>query len=97
VRDGRSYVSDGPGHLLNFTANGLEAAGSELTLNGAGPVRVTARAACLLPDAAPTAVPNPDQPPFWTPEHARIAGSRDVTVRRSSTDRRPFSGSRLME
>jgi hypothetical protein len=82
VRDGRSYVSDGFGHLMNFTANGLEAgtAGSELTLNRAGPVRVTARAACLLPDEAPTAIPNPDQPPFWTPEHARIAGSRDVTV-----------------
>ncbi len=82
VRDGRWYVSDGFSHLLNFTANGLEAGtnGSELSLNRAGTVRVTARAACLLPEAAPTALPNRDQAPFWTPEHARIAGSRDVTV-----------------
>lgn len=83
VRDGRSYVSDGLSHLMNFTANGLEAgtSGSELRLDRPSTVRVTAQAACLLPEMPPeTGPPNPDQRPFWTPEHARVAGSRAVTV-----------------
>ena len=83
VRDGRSYVSDGFSHLMNFTANGLEAGtrGSELHLDRPGVVRVTAQAATLLPETPRAAgPPNPDQQPFWTPEHARISGSRTVTV-----------------
>ena len=83
VRNGRSYVSDGFSHLMNFTANGMEAGtnGSELRLERAATVRATVRAACLLPEKpAQAGPPNPDQQPFWTPEHARLAGSRDVTV-----------------
>ena len=83
MRDGRSYVSDGFSHLMNFTANGLEAGtrGSELHLDRPGVVRVTAQAATLLPETTRAAgPPNPDQQPFWTPEHARISGSRTVTV-----------------
>jgi hypothetical protein len=82
IRDGRCYVSDGFGHLMNFSVNGLEAGtnGSELALSQPGRVRATVRAACLLPESRPSAAPNPDQPPFWTPEHARVEGSRDVAV-----------------
>jgi hypothetical protein len=83
VRDGRSYVSDGFSHLMNFTVNGLEVGtrGSELHLDRPGVVRVTARAATLLSETPKASgPPNPDQQPFWTPEHARIAGSRAVTV-----------------
>src|SRR5262249_52342231 len=70
VRNGRSYVSDGFSHLLNFTANGMEAGtgGGELRLEGKGTVRATVRAASLLPEAPNQAgPPNPDQRPFWTP------------------------------
>ena len=83
VRSGRSYVSDGFSHLMNFTANGIEAgtSGSELRLERPGGVRVTAQAACLLPvQPAQAGPPNRNQSPFWTPEHARVAGTRDVAV-----------------
>ena len=83
VRDGRCYVSDGFSHLMNFTANGLEMGtrGSELRLTQAGAVRVTARVACLLPERPERdGAPDPLARPFWTPEHARIPGSHDVTV-----------------
>jgi hypothetical protein len=83
VREGRSYVSDGFSHLMDFTVNGLEAGtrGSELKLERPGTVRATARVACLLP-AAPARASVSGSPtlPVWSPEHARVAESRDVTV-----------------
>jgi hypothetical protein len=83
VRNGRSYVSDGFSHLMDFSVNGLEAGtrGSELQIERPATVRVSARAACLLPDTRKESGPlDPDKQPFWSPEHARVAGSRDVTV-----------------
>jgi hypothetical protein len=83
VRDGRSYVSDGFSHLMGFSANGLEAGtrGSELQLERPGSVRVTARVASLLSDTPREGgPPDTDKRPFWTPEHARVGRSRDVTV-----------------
>ena len=83
MRDGRCYVSDGFSHLMNFTANAVEAGtnGSELRLDRAARVRVTARAACLLAEKPSDAGrPDPTRQPFWTPEHARVAGTREVTV-----------------
>ena len=82
VRVGRSYVSDGFSHLMNFTANGLEAGtnGSELRLERAGGVRATVRAACLLSETASGPPPPSRQQSQWSPEHARVAASRDVTV-----------------
>ena len=83
VRDGRCYVSDGYSHLMDFAANGVAMGtnGSELRLAQAGSVRATAKVACLLP---PTPLsnerPDPTRRPFWTAEHARVAGTRDVTV-----------------
>jgi hypothetical protein len=83
VRDGRSYVSDGFSHLLGFAVNGTEAGthGSELQLGQPGVVRATARVACRLPEQPEkAAMPDPTQKPYWTPEHARVSGSRAVTV-----------------
>ena len=83
VRDGRSYVSDGFSHLMGFSVNGLEAGtrGSELKIERAGTVRATARVACLLPEVPKDPEPpDPDSKPYWTPEHARAAGSREVAV-----------------
>jgi hypothetical protein len=68
---------------MDFTANGVAMGtnGSELRLAQPGSVRATAKVACLLPPAPLTAdAPDPTRRPFWTPEHARVAGSRDVTV-----------------
>jgi hypothetical protein len=82
VRAGRSYVSDGFSHLMNFTANALEAgtSGSELKLDRPGTLKATVRAACLLPETSP-GPPAPSRVQSqWSPEYARVAGSRDVTV-----------------
>ncbi len=83
VREGRSYVSDGFSHLMDFTVNGLEAGtrGSELKLERPGTVRASARVACLLPVVPVRAgVSGSPNVPVWSPEHARVAESRDVTV-----------------
>jgi hypothetical protein len=83
VRDGRCYVSDGFSHLMEFTANGVAMGtnGSELRLAQANNVHATVKVACLLPSTPPIAdAPDPMQKPFWTPEHARVMGTRDVTV-----------------
>ena len=81
LRQGRSYVSDGRAHLMDFAANGTKvgAGSSEIALDRPGRITLTARAACLLPEQTPER-PDPDRKPYWTPEHARIPGTRDVTV-----------------
>jgi hypothetical protein len=82
IRDGRAYVSDGYSHLMDFTANGLAMGtrGSELRLTQTGTVRVTARVASLLAEHSPEVAPDPGNQPFWTPEHARVGGTRNVVV-----------------
>jgi len=83
VRSGRSYISDGMSHLLDFTVNGLEAGtnAGELRLERPGSVQVTARVACLLPEKPAEVVEQPSGSVVqWTPEHARIAGTREVLV-----------------
>ena len=82
VRVGRSYVSDGFSHLMNFTANGMEAGtnGGELRLERPGTVKATVRAASLIPESA-SGPPAPSrQQSQWSPEYARVAGTRDITV-----------------
>jgi hypothetical protein len=78
---GRSYVSDGKTHLMDFRVEGTEA-GSELKLAKAGNVTVTLRAAAYLP-------PHPDEilrgkrldeKPYWDVERARIGDGREVPV-----------------
>ena len=80
VRRGRCYVSDGFSHLMDFSAGGI-AVGTERDVELAAPaeIAVTASAACLLPEQA-SARPNPAQRPYWTPESARVPGTRDVTI-----------------
>jgi hypothetical protein len=92
VRDGRSYVSDGRSHLMDFRLNGTEvgtrAPGqppdktSEVDLAAPGTVHVTVKAAALL-DALPHAelqnLPV-DHPPYWHIERARMGDTREVPV-----------------
>jgi hypothetical protein len=84
VRAGRSYVSDGRSHLVEFSVNGQLAgkAGSEVKLRGPETVRVSAKVAARLDEK-----PNPelgqrslDKQPYWNLERARIGGSREVPV-----------------
>jgi hypothetical protein len=84
LASGRSYVSDGKSHLLDFRVNQqhLGVGDSELRLDAPGTVRVTARVAARL-----GAKPNPDirnlprdHPPFWDIERARIGETNTVPV-----------------
>ncbi|HEX8424615.1 MAG TPA: CehA/McbA family metallohydrolase [Pyrinomonadaceae bacterium] len=84
LRDGRSYVSDGKSHLLDFRVGDLPVGtrGSELKLERAARVRVTARVAALLdvaPNEALRARPH-DQTPYWDIERARVGQTREVPV-----------------
>jgi hypothetical protein len=84
IRDGRSYVSDGKSHLMDFRVNDLLVGthGSEVKLDGPRSVRVTAKVAALLgaePDASLRAK-RYDQTPYWDIERARINGTREVPL-----------------
>ena len=84
LRSGRSYVSDGKSHLLDFSVNGVEVGrnGSELKLSGGQAVRVRLRVAAFLnpqPDENVRTRP-PDQQPYWDVERARIGNTRDVPL-----------------
>ena len=84
LRDGRSYVSDGKSHLLDFRVGDLAVGtrGSELRLERAGRVRVTARVAALLdvkPNEALRARRH-NETPYWDIERARVGGGREVPV-----------------
>jgi hypothetical protein len=84
VKSGRSYVSDGRSHLLDFRVNGTEVGtgASEIRLDQPGRVKVTVRAAANL-----EALPNQsihrkryDEQPYWDLERARLGTSREVPV-----------------
>ena len=84
VRDGRSYVSDGKSHLMEFAVNGAAAGAgtSEIRLAAPGRVTVTVNAAANLdvhPDEAVRKLPY-DEKPYWDLERARIGSSREVPV-----------------
>ena len=84
VRAGRSYVSDGKSHLMDFSVNGTPGgtADSEVRLAAPGRVKVTVRAAANLDPQPDDAVRRSryDQTPYWDLERARIGTSREVPV-----------------
>jgi hypothetical protein len=84
VRAGRSYVSDGRSHLLDFAINGVAVGhdASEVALNGRQTVKATLRVAAYLDVMPNEELRNrpPDQQPYWDIERARIGTSREVPV-----------------
>ncbi len=92
VREGRSYVSDGRSHLMDFSVNGLgvgrtrqgtsEDHSSEVELASPGNIHVKVKAAAYLdPDPDPDIESRPyDQQPYWHLERARIRNTRQVPV-----------------
>jgi hypothetical protein len=84
VKRGRSYVSDGRTHLMDFTVNGTEigTGSSEVQLAPGATAHVTVRVAALLdatPDPAIRTRP-PEERPYWSVERARVGDSRDIAV-----------------
>jgi hypothetical protein len=84
IRDGRTYVSDGRSHLMDFTVNGVELGkqGSHVSIQSPGTVKVEVNAAAYLdPEPDPKfAGLRYDQKPYWNLERARIGQSRTVPV-----------------
>src|SRR5262249_31078409 len=76
---GRSYVSDGKSHLLDFKVDDQEVGvnGSELRLAAPRSVHVTARVAAHL---APLPPGDMNRLPHWDLERARISGTREVPL-----------------
>src|SRR5215471_10177400 len=79
LQAGRSYVSDGKTHLMDFRVNGSPA-GSEIKANGTATVTLTAAAYLpVKPNEAIRALPY-DQKPYWDVERARFGDTREVPV-----------------
>jgi hypothetical protein len=87
IKQGRSYVSDGKSHLMDFDVNGLGVGlkNSELKLPELGSVKVSARVAALL-EPKPTEATERirkmplNQKPYWDIERARTGTTRKVPV-----------------
>jgi hypothetical protein len=94
IRAGRSYVSDGRSHLMDWSVNGTEVgtAGSEVRLERAGPVRVALKVSARLPESSEEELRSsatggfllqflgPSEKPYWDLRRARIGRSREVPV-----------------
>ncbi len=88
VKDGRSYVSDGLSHLIDFNVGGLgvgekglKGEASVLAAENGKPLKVTLKAAALLDEKKRTDITGGLQDkPYWHVERARIGDSRQVRV-----------------
>jgi len=82
LKAGRSYVSDGRAHLMDFKVNDAVLGGSDLQLPAPGTVTVTMNAAALLADVPDEEIRKKpfNEKPFWGIERARIGGTREVPV-----------------
>jgi hypothetical protein len=84
VDAGRSYVSDGRAHLMDFKADDVAVGthNSEVDVSAPKTVHVSARVAAML-----DSVPHPEiqnlpynQEPYWNVERARIGEGREIPV-----------------
>jgi hypothetical protein len=87
LKKGRCYVSEGGSHIINFSVNHLEVGtnNSELQLQGAEHVKISAKVAAFLPeqqteDGAAIAKRAQDEQPYWNINRARIGTTRNVCV-----------------
>lgn len=87
IREGRSYVSDGFTHLIDFKVNGAELGlnGSELNVKPGTTLQISVKAAAYLndqQDAIGSIIASKPyfEQPYWHVERARIGKSRKVAV-----------------
>jgi hypothetical protein len=87
IKKGRSYVSEGNSHIINFSVNGLEAGtnDSRLSLKNEEAVKITAIVVANLPEhqdqqGAAIAQTELTEQPYWDIERARIGTTRKVGV-----------------
>jgi hypothetical protein len=87
IKKGRSYVSDGSSHIINFSVNGVEPGvkDSKLTIKGKETVKITASVVANLPEqqdelGAAIAQSAMADKPYWNIERARIGTTQKVRV-----------------
>lgn len=89
IRDGRSYCSDGLGHLIDFKVNDLgvgekaeKGRPSVLAAKSGQALKVNVKAAAMLEEKPREDIRSKplDQKPYWHIERARIEKSRTVPV-----------------
>jgi len=87
IKKGRSYVTEGNSHIINFSVNGLEVGtnDSRLDLKKSDAVKVTGSVVANLPEqqdqaGASIAGRNVATQPYWHIERARIGKTRKVRV-----------------
>jgi hypothetical protein len=87
IKDGKSYVSDGKSHLIDFKVDSRSVgeASSELKLSAPSTVKVTAKVAAYL-EPEPSAQTKDlrkrrlDEKPYWDIERTRVEKTRKVPV-----------------
>jgi hypothetical protein len=84
IRNGRTYVSDGRSHLLDFSVNGVEigSENSEVHLTAPGTITARVQVAAYL-DSVPNETVRRlgyDEKPYWDLERARVGNTREVPV-----------------
>lgn len=84
VRQGRSYVSDGKSHLIDFKVNGLALGtqGSELKIDKPSRLKVSARVAARLNEQPNDTIRKLryTTKPYWELERSRIGDTREVPI-----------------
>lgn len=87
IKKGRSYVTDGNSHIINFSVNGLEAGTKDSRVDAKKPetVKITATVVANLPEqqdeaGARIAQRPVSEQPYWHIERARIGTTRKVRV-----------------
>ncbi|HEV8130766.1 MAG TPA: CehA/McbA family metallohydrolase [Acidobacteriota bacterium] len=84
IRAGRSYVSDGRSHLMDFKVNGVDAGTneSEIRLDNPGTAHAELKVAAYLDPVPDPEIQKlaPDRKPYWDIERARIGKTREVSV-----------------
>jgi hypothetical protein len=87
IQKGRSYVSEGNSHIIDFSVNGLEAGvnGSKLDVKRNQSVKITSKVIANLAqqqDEAGTTIAQSvlTEPPYWHIERARIGATGKVRV-----------------
>jgi hypothetical protein len=81
LRQGRSYVSDGKSHLLDFKVNGSEV-GSEIKIGRGEIAHIEVNVAARLDPLPDEAIRKLSllQKPYWDIERTRVGATRDVPV-----------------
>src|SRR5215468_1810284 len=84
LKAGRSYVSDGKTHLMNFSVGGVNVGegNGELHLAKGSKIAISLLAAAYLPEHPDKSIHDLpyDRQPYWDIERARIGDSRRVPV-----------------